>query len=141
FSLGAALGALGGATATLGVLRGSFLLVCLGSMLAGAHAGFATFYRFAALESVSPERRERALGWVMSAGVLAAFVGPWLARRTKDLGSTQFAGSFAAVFALALLSVAVLQLLRGSAAPPSSDEARAALRDVARKPAFMAFAA
>src|SRR6185503_6085598 len=75
FSLGAALGVLGGATATLGVLRGSFLLVCLGSMLAGAHAGFATFYRFAALESVSPERRERALGWVMSAGVLAAFVG------------------------------------------------------------------
>jgi len=141
FSLGAALGVLGGAIATLGVLRGSFAVLCIGTALTGSQAGFATFYRFAAVESAPVERRERALAAVLSAGVLAAFVGPWLARRTKDLGSTQFAGSFAAVFALALLSVAVLQLLRGSAAPPSSDEARAALRDVARKPAFMAFAA
>jgi MFS family permease len=140
FSLGAALGVLGGAAAMIGVLRGSFLLLCLGMALVGAQAGFATFYRFAAVESVPPERRERALGWVMSAGVVAAFVGPWLARRTKDLWSTAFAASFAALFVMAVLSVALLQLLRAPAVPAAPDGKRAALRDVARKPAFLTFA-
>lgn len=141
FSLGAVLGVLGGAAATLGVLRQSFLLLCLGMALIGGQAGFATFYRFAAVESVPPERRERALAWVMSAGVLAAFIGPWLASRTKDAWSTAFAASFAVLCAMALLSVALLQLLRGSAAPSSPDGPRAALREVARKPVFATFAA
>jgi MFS family permease len=141
FSLGAALGLLGGAAATLGILRGSFLLLCIGMALVGSQTGFATFYRFAAAESAPPARRERALGWVMSAGVLAAFLGPWLARRTKDVWSTAFAGSFVALFAMALLSLALVQLLGASAAPSSSDGPRAALRDVARKPAFLRFAA
>jgi MFS family permease len=141
FSLGAALGMLGGAAATLGGLHRSFSLFCAGVALTGGQAGFATFYRFAAVESAPPERRERALGWVMSAGVLAAFLGPWLARRTRDIGSTAFAGSFVALFAMALLSVALLQLLGATAAPSPSDRARAALRDIVRKPAFLTFAA
>jgi len=141
FSLGAALGVLGGAIATLGVLRGSFAVLCLGTALTGSQAGFATFYRFAAVESAPVERRERALAAVLSAGVLAAFVGPWLASRTKDMWSAAFAGSFAALGAMALLSVALLQLLRGAAAQPSPHGARAALRDVARKPEFRTFAA
>jgi MFS family permease len=140
FSLGAALGVLGGAAATLGILDRSFPLFCAGMALAGGQAGFATFYRFAAAESAPPERRERALGWVLSAGVLAAFLGPWLARRTKDMWSSTFAASFVALLVMALLAAALLQLLGASAAPLSSGKPRAALRDVARKPAFRTFA-
>jgi MFS family permease len=141
FSLGAALGLVAGAAAMLGVVTGSFLLFCVGTTLAGCQAGFATFYRFAAAEAAPPERRERALGWVMSAGVLAAFIGPWLATRTKDMWSPAFAASFAALLGMAVLSLGLLQLLGGSAAPESSQAARASLRDVARKPAFLTFAA
>jgi MFS family permease len=145
FSLGAVLGVLGGAAATLAIVERSFVLFCAGIALTGAYAGFATFYRFAAVESAPVERRERALGWVMSAGVLAAFLGPWLARRTRGAESTAFAGSFvgsfAALGAMALLSVALLQLLGATAAPPPSDRARAALRDILRRPAFLTFVA
>lgn len=140
FSLGAALGLVGAAAAALGILRHSFLVFCAGMALVGGQAGFATFYRFAALESAPEQRRGRALGWVMSAGVLAAFIGPWLASRTKDLWSAEFAGTFAALFAMALASLALLQLLAGSAATASSDRPRAALRDVVRQPAFLTFA-
>lgn len=141
FSLGAGLGLLGGAAATLGILRGSFALFCAGTALVGGHAGFATFYRFAATESVPPERRERALGWVMSAGVLAAFLGPWLASRTKDLWSTAFAGSFASLVVMALLALVLLQFLGASAARPAAQGRRASVREVARTPAFLTFTA
>ena len=140
FSLGAGLGAAGGAAATLGVLEHSFAVFCVGTALRGGQAGFATFYRFAAVESVPAARRERALGWVMSAGVLAAFLGPWLARRAGHVGSTAFAGAFVALVAMAVLAVALLQLLDATAAPVASDRPRAALRDIARKPAFLVFA-
>jgi MFS family permease len=152
FSLGAALGVLGGAAATLGVIEQSFLVFCVGIALTGGHAGFATFYRFAAVESAPPQRRERALGWVMSAGVLAAFLGPWLARRTRDTESAfvgsfggsfggSFVGSFVALCAMALLSVALLQMLGATAAPSTSARPRAAPRDLLRKPPFLTFAA
>jgi MFS family permease len=144
FSLGAALGVLGGAAATLGVVHRSFLGFCAGLVLTGGQAGFATFYRFAAVESARPDRRERALGWVMSAGVLAAFLGPWLARRASTVGSTAFAGTFGGAFvallAMAVVSLGLLQLLGATAAPVASDRPRAALRDIARKPAFLRFA-
>lgn len=145
FSLGAVIGVLGGAAATLGVLRGSFAVFCAGTALSGGHAGFATFYRFAAAESVSPERRERALGWVMTAGVVAAFLGPWLASRTRDLWPTAFAGCFAMLFVLALASTALLQLLRVPAAQPAAQPgaraSRLPLRDIVRKPGFASFTA
>lgn len=141
FSLGAVLGLLGGAAATLGILRGSFVLFCAGTGLVGAHAGFATFYRFAAAESAPPARRERALGWVMSAGVLAAFLGPFLASRGKDMWPTAFAGSFALLFVMALVSLVLLQFLGASAAQPVSGGSRASMREVARKPAFLTFTA
>jgi MFS family permease len=144
FSLGAALGVVGGAAATLGVLDRSFAVFCAGTALLGGQAGFATFYRFAAVESAPAARRERALGWVMSAGVLAAFLGPWLARRAGHVGSIAFAGAFAGAFvallAMALVSLALLQLLGRAAAPVASDRPRAALRDIAREPAFLTFA-
>jgi MFS family permease len=141
FSLGAVLGLAGGAAATLGVLRGSFAMFCAGTALIGSNAGFATFYRFAAAETAPPERRERALGWVMSSGVLAAFLGPWLASSTRDLGPTAFVGCFAAVAAMALLGLVLLQLLAGSAAPVLTGARRAPLRDVVRRPGFVAFTA
>jgi MFS family permease len=139
FSLGAVLGLAGAAAATLGIVRGSFAVLCAGTALIGGHAGFATFYRFAAAESAPAARRDRAVGWVMSAGVLAAVVGPRLASQTRDLWSAAFAGCFALLFVMALVSVALLQLVGASAVHPVPGRSRASLRDVARKPAVLAF--
>ena len=141
FSLGAVLGALGAVAATLGVMHGSFALFCAGTALIGGHAGFATFYRFAAAEAAAPERRERAVGWVMSAGVLAAFLGPWLATRTRNLWSAEFAAGCAALLAMALASLVLLQLSGGSAGPSAPAGRRASLREIARRPELVRFTA
>jgi MFS family permease len=142
FSLGAVLGVLGGAIATLAILRGSFAGFCIGTALLGGHAGFATFYRFAAAESAPAERRERALGVVMSAGVVAAVGGPWLANHTRDLGAPfagAFAASFAALLAMALVALVALQFLAPSDAPVARPAG--GLHHVTRRPAFLSFTA
>ncbi|HYO55261.1 MFS transporter [Archangium sp.] len=141
FSLGALFGLLGGAVTTLAILRGSFALFCGGSFLVGGYSGFATFYRFAAAESAEPEKREHALGWVMSAGVLAAVLGPWLARRTKEAWSTPFAASYALLFGMALLALLCLQLLRVPAPQAASTRGGASVREIARRPSFLIAAA
>lgn len=141
FSLGALFGLAGGAAATAGILRASFALFCLGSALIGAYVGFATYYRFAAAESVPPARRERAVGWIMSAGVVAAFLGPWLAHQTQALLPTAFAGSYALLTGMALLALGVLQLLRPTETEVAPRVRRVPAREVARRPGFLAFAA
>ena len=141
FSLGALFGLAGGATATLGILRGAFALFCVGSALIGAYVGFATYYRFAAAESVEPARRERAVGWIMSAGVVAAFLGPWLAHQTEALLSVAFAGSYALLAGMALLALGVLQLVHPTETEVVPRGARVPVREVARRPGFLVFAA
>ncbi|HWU86407.1 MAG TPA: MFS transporter [Kofleriaceae bacterium] len=141
FSLGTALGVLGGAAVTLGLVRGSFVLFCAGTGLIGGHAGFATFYRFAAAESAPPARRERALGWVMSAGVVAALLGPRLAQWTKDLWSTPFAGSFAMLLVMALLALVLLQLLGAPAVQPVPRGHGVSTRRLVRRPGSLRFTA
>jgi len=130
FTLGAIFGMVGSAVATLALVRGSFALLCAGCTLVGGYLGFTSFYRFAAAEGAAAGARERALAWVMSAGVLAAFLGPWLARSTVHAWSARFAGSYALLFSLALVAALVLQLLRS---PPegSAPPARPPDRDVA----------
>jgi MFS family permease len=141
FSLGALFGLAGGGAATLGILRASFALFCLGSALIGVYVGFATYYRFAAAESAAPDRRERAVGWIMSAGVLAAFLGPWLAHQTQTLLSAAFAGSYALLAGMALLAVGVLQLVHPTETEVVPRVQRVPVREVLRRPGFLAFAA
>ena len=64
----------------------------------GIYNGFATFYRFAAADGARPEWKSRAISYVLAGGVLAAVLGPEMAKRTTDLMSPYtFAGAFAAV--------------------------------------------
>src|SRR6266545_1409634 len=141
FSLGAILGVLGGAVAAAGIVRGSFALLCAGTILVGGYVGFATFYRFAAAESVEPDRRGRAVGWVMSAGVLAAFLGPWLARSTVDVWSTAFAASYALLAGMAFLALCFLQFLGAPAARSEVAPRSAPVRAILRQPGFLIAAA
>jgi MFS family permease len=123
FTIGALCGLAGGALGAVAITSGSFALFCAASALSGAYFGFTTFYRFAAAESAEPERRERALGWIMTAGMVAAFLGPFVARSSKDAWSSEFAASYALLGAMGALALVLLQFLRRppkQAAPPTA---------------------
>ncbi len=139
FSIGAAFGIVGTTVATLGMIEGSFALFCLGTALNGGYNGFATYYRFAAVEGASPAWRSRAIAYVLAGGVLAAAIGPELAKYTKDmLAPVSFAGSFAALIGVAIVGLAILQFIdipRPRVDP--TDQPGRPLAEIMRQPVFM----
>jgi predicted MFS family arabinose efflux permease len=139
FSLGVAIGMIGAATATWGVVANDFWIFALGGIPLGIFNGFGQFYRFAAADNVPAEWRARAISYVLAGGVVAAVAGPELARWSKDwLAPVFFAGSFASILALQLAALVLLQFLR---IPPPSHAERAApgrsMIEIARQPAFL----
>jgi MFS family permease len=115
FVTGALLGGLGGLVAAAGVYQGSLLLLSLGTLLVGSYQGFAMFYRFAASEVADDAFRPRAISLVLAGGIVAALLGPALARLGAPLFATQYAGSFLIVVAIAAIAVV---LLLGVRVPP-----------------------
>ncbi|HYG42858.1 MAG TPA: MFS transporter, partial [Bordetella sp.] len=140
YLLGAVLGMLGGLVAAYGIWAGSFMLFCAGTALAGLYASYVQSYRFAVIDGVAPERRARAISWIMTAGLFAAVIGTQTVIWTRDaLPVAPFAGSFLSQAALALLALAVLSRLRPvpvAAADPQHSGGRP-LSEIARQPRFI----
>ena len=123
YLLGACIGLIAGLVGALGIARASFLIFCIGTCLAGFYSSYVQSYRFAAADSETGARSQRAIARVMVGGLFAAIIGPQLVIWTRDaLPGTPFAGSFLSQAALAVLSVPILLLLRRPP-PPRSKEA------------------
>lgn len=112
FVLGNLLGLCGIAVASLALISEHFISFMLGTWLIGVGIGFGTLYRFAAVEAAPAKLRDRAIGLVMGGGVLAAFLGPWLARVSRDLANTPFLGSFLGLGLVYLLALILLTFIR-----------------------------
>ncbi|OAJ57631.1 MFS transporter [Paraburkholderia ginsengiterrae] len=143
FVLGAGVGALGGAVSVWAIFHHSFWAFCAGTTTVGVFQAFAQYYRLAAADAVGMEGKSRAISTVLTGGVVAAVCGPLLAAWSKDwLAPVAFAGSYALVTGLALLSIALLALLYRDAAPvvntASTHEPARPLGEVVRQPIFMA---
>ncbi|MFM2130180.1 MAG: hypothetical protein RL477_1726, partial [Pseudomonadota bacterium] len=109
FLIGSLAGAAGGLINVYALVTANFILFCAGSALVGVLAGFAIYYRFAAADCADEENRPRAISLVLAGGVIAAFSGPNLARATVHaIGGADYAGAFAAIVALQLVSVVLL---------------------------------
>ncbi|HYD74656.1 MFS transporter [Ramlibacter sp.] len=120
----------------------NFWLLCTATVVAGYYNANAGLYRFAAAELVDVPAREKAVSLVMAGGLLGAVAGPNLAARTRDLFAVPFAGAYLALAAVALLSMALMALLRFPPAPPrASLSAGRPLGELMRQPAFIVAAA
>lgn len=106
FQIGLLVALLSCALALGSVLQGWFWGVVAATLIAGYYNANAALYRFAATELVAPERRELAISWVLAGGCLGAILGPLLARESRELLVTPFAGAY-----LLLMGVAVSGLL------------------------------
>lgn len=108
FLLGTLLGVAGGIVASLGVWWSSLWVLALGTFLLGTYQAFAQFYRFAASEVASKAYRSRAISLVLAGGVVAAIVGPYLAKVGGPLLEPQYLGSFLLAAVVTLLAVVAL---------------------------------
>jgi predicted MFS family arabinose efflux permease len=120
--------------------RQEFGLYTLSAFLMGAVAAFIQQFRFAATESVPPERTSRAVSFVLVGGIVAGFLGPEIARRTMDLlPYGTFTAAFFIMAGLFLVTAGLLVFLQPTAAIQQqlSGEERP-LRNIARQPSFLA---
>ncbi len=141
FMLGSVLGICGAVVGTFAILSGSFPVYCLATVLIGSFNGFATYYRFAAADDVAAAYRSRAISLVLAGGVIAAFIGPNLANWTRDLiAPAVFAGSFAALVGVYVLSLLLQLFLPSGAATPTMGIAWSGrkLQRIAAQPIFLA---
>ena len=139
FMLGALLGVIGAVLAACAIVVSSFELYCAGLALTGFFNAFGTYYRFAGADVAGPEYRSAAISYVLAGGVIAALLGPSLARWTADVVlNAQFSGSYlslAAVYASTFVALLFVQIPR-----PTLEERSAYVRPftiIAKQPTFV----
>jgi MFS family permease len=139
FTIGAAIGGTGAATAVLAMFLASFPLFCLGTALLGSYSGFAAYYRFAAAETALPEFRGKAISLVMAGGVAAAIFGPEAAKWSRDLfAPVFFAGCYVLIVAFCLASIVLLRFVTFPAASAVTQPVLARpLRAIVGQPMFL----
>lgn len=113
FMIGTGCGVLAGLLSALAVVLGLFWLFCAATFFGGTYAAVVLSFRFAAADCVPPDRRPRALSFVMAGGIFAGVIGPQLVTYTMNLWAPfTFAGSFLAQAAVAAVSALVLTGVR-----------------------------
>jgi len=143
FMLGSFAGMIGGLLGVYAIYQQSFGIFVAAAFLVGIYQSSASYYRFAAADMASPAFRPKAISWVMTGGVVAALIGSGLVIATVDLlAPVIFAGSWAAMAAIALLSSAVLLAL-DAPLPENTTGAVAArpLAKIASQPRYIVAAA
>lgn len=112
FTVGQCFGLTGGGLSVYAIFMGNFPLLVFAALLFGVHNAFWQYYRFAATDTASEEYRSRAISFVLAGGVIAAFIGPELAKFSIDLFEpVKFAGGYAAVIVVILIAMAVMQFV------------------------------
>jgi MFS family permease len=142
FTFGTFIGAIGAAISTAAIFAGSFALFCLGTALVGCYQGFALFYRFAAADVADAAFKPKAVSLVMAGGVISALFGPEMAKWSRGLFEpVLFAGCYAFIVGLCLVTAMLLQLVRIPRPVAVSLIGGEKLVRIARRPAFLAAAA
>lgn len=109
YLLSALIAILSGLVCALAIYLSSFLLFCLGTLMAGSYASYVQSFRFAATDGASAELRPRLISWVMVGGLFAAFIGPQVVLSTADMMNDY--PNLATYLGLALLGACVIPIL------------------------------
>ena len=139
FMIGACIGALSGVMVLFAIVRSDFWLLCAATLTYGVYAAFGQYYRFAAADTAPQDFKSKAISLVLTGGVVAAFVGPYLAKSGQNLVTAEFMGSYLFLIGLTVLTALVLIFLDIPNLTPS--ERAAAQRPLTRimmQPVFIA---
>ena len=141
FTIGQLIGIIGACTAAAAIYAGDFVLFAAGSAILGIHNAFWQYYRFAAADTADEDFRPKAISYVMAGGLVAAFLGPEIAKLSRDsIAAAAFAGSYLALAGMCLVNIALLRLVR-IPRPTTALFAGRPLGTIVRNPVFLVAAA
>ena len=138
FITGASIGACGGALGAYAIMQGDFVLFCIASLLTGSFNGFCHYFRFAAADVSTDAFRSKAISYVLAGSIVAALLGPTLARNTADLMSVQFAGVYLALIVVYLLVASIVSFI--DIPRPTAEQRKSGgrpLSKITRQPKFI----
>ena len=95
----------------------------IGCMFVGLGQGLGQFYRFAAVEISPVYFKSKAVTYVLTGGVIAAFLGPTSATYTVDILKEKYVASFMAMALIGVLNQIAVSLVNF----PSTEELRTSL--------------
>lgn len=118
--------------------RHSFWLLVAATVVAGYYSANGQLYRFAAAELAAPSYREKAVSLVLAGGLIGAVIGPNLAKYTRNLFATPFAGAYLALAGVAVLGMALMAFVRFPPVPRAAPGVGAGrpLLAIMRQPLF-----
>ncbi|MSO85234.1 MAG: MFS transporter [Rhodospirillales bacterium] len=141
FTIGQTIGIIGACTAATAIYAGDFVLFATGSAILGIHNAFWQYYRFAAADTADEDFRPKAISYVMTGGLVAAFLGPEIAKLSRDgIAEAAFAGSYLALAGMCLVNIALLRMVR-IPRPTTALFAGRPLGTIVRNPVFLVAAA
>ena len=108
----ALLAACGAMLAIYGLAQQDFVIFLSAIVVMGLGLAAGQQYRFAAMESVSVEEMPTAASRVLIGGIVAAFLGPEIAVRGKNIFDIDYAGSFVLLIGVTALAIVVLSFYK-----------------------------
>jgi MFS family permease len=111
FQIGLLVAIASAAVCALAAMQRNFWLLCVATLVAGYYNANGSLYRFASVELVKPDFKERAISWVLAGGILGGVVGPNLASASRNLLDQPFAGAYLALMGVGLLSLVVMSFI------------------------------
>lgn len=129
--LGFQVGALAGTVATglamLALSTQSFVIFCAASLLMGIYQASSVYYRLAAIDELPAQQSGVAIGWVLSGSLVAAILGPSLARLANDwITEPKYLGAYGLVAMFSLLALVLISLLDKQPAAQAANKSTAA---------------
>ena len=138
FMCGSVLAILGGGTAAYAVRAESFWLFIVGTGLIGMFNAFCQLYRFAGAELVPPERKGKAISFVLAGGILGGLLGPNLEAFSRSWFEISFMGPYVVILCIGFLNILLMSFLDMGKPPAQLEEQTArSLGEIIRQPVFI----
>lgn len=113
FVLGGIIGIVGAVGASISLLHKDVFLFCFFTFLIGIYNSFGMLYRFAVTDSTPDQYKSTAISYVLFGGLVAAFLGAWLATKGQGMFMTSvYSGGYMLVALMALLTVFTVNYIK-----------------------------
>ncbi|BDW11727.1 MFS transporter [Polynucleobacter sp. SHI8] len=89
----------------------SFILLIIGTAIAGYYSANGLLYRFVAPELTQPSLKEKAVSIVLAGGLIGAVLGPNLSSWSKNIFDTQFLGAYLILAIAGVMGILIMQLI------------------------------
>lgn len=123
FQIGAFSGVLAAGLAMLALSTQSFVIFCAASLLMGIYQASSVYYRLAALDEMPPQQSGMAMGWVLSGSLLAAMLGPSLARfANQAVTEPKYLGAYGLVAIFSVLALILISFLNAKPAMQAANK-------------------